>query len=84
MFVHSHFHISLIIIIPLTQSFGDRKGIALYYKENYEHVSDICKENYQISKLHSEKYDIICVYHSSDSVKAKQIDFLSNLRLTDF
>ena len=23
-------------------SFGDGKGIALYYKENFDHVSDIC------------------------------------------
>ena len=40
-------------------SFGDGKGVALYYKTNFEHCSDICKENYQISKLQSDKYDII-------------------------
>ena len=38
------------------------------------------KENYQISKLQSEQYDIICVYRSSDAVKYKQIEFLSDLR----
>ena len=32
-------------------SFGDGKGISFYYKDNYDHVSDICKEKYQISKL---------------------------------
>ena len=61
-------------------SVGDGKGIALYYKDNYVHVSDICTENYQISKLQSDKYDILCVYRSSNSIKAKQIDFLSDLR----
>ena len=38
------------------------------------------KENYQISKLQSEKYDIICVYHSSDSIKSNQKMFLADLR----
>jgi exonuclease III len=56
-------------------SFGDGKGVALYFKDNYEHVSDISKENYQISKIQSDKYDIICVYRSSNSVKTIQIDF---------
>ena len=50
-------------------SFGDGKGVALYYKDHFQNVSDVCKENYQISKLQSEKYDIIFVYCSSDSVK---------------
>ena len=61
-------------------SFGDGKGVALDYKENFEHIADICKENYQISKLQSEKYDIICVYRSSDSIKTNQMDFLNDLR----
>lgn len=61
-------------------SFGDGKGVALYYKDHFQNVSDVCKENYQISKLQSEKYDIICVYRSSDSVKTNQIDFLNDLR----
>ena len=58
----------------------DGKGIALYHKEGITHVSDLKKENYQITKLQSEKYDIVCVYRSSDSVKSNQIKFLSDLR----
>ena len=61
-------------------SYGEGKGIALYHKEDFKHISDIKKENYQLSKLQSEKYDIICVYRSSDSVKSNKIKFLADLR----
>ena len=40
--------------------------IALYYLENSEHVLDICNKNYQISKIKSIQFDIICVYHSTN------------------
>ena len=61
-------------------SYGDGKGIALYHKENFKPIADIKKENYQISKLNSEKCDIISVYRSSDSSKSNMITFLSDLR----
>ena len=62
-------------------SYGDGKGIALYHKEDFKHIGDVRKENYQISKLHAEKFDIISVYCSSDSSKSNMIDFLTELRI---
>ena len=47
--------------------------------EDFEHVFDICKEGYQISKISSEKYDIICVYRSTDQGKENQINLLFDL-----
>ena len=44
-------------------------------------MGDVRKENYQISKLHAEKFDIISVYCSSDSSKSNMIDFLTELRI---
>ena len=61
-------------------SYGDGKGMALYHKEVFKQSGNIKKENYQISKLSSEKYDIISVYRSSDSVESNMIDFLTDLR----
>ena len=60
-------------------SFGEGKGIALYYKKNYDHIFDITTEKYQISKLQSSAFDIICVYRSSDSGRETQINFLKDL-----
>ena len=54
--------------------------MALYHKEVFKQSGDIKKENYQISKLSSEKYDIVSVYRSSDSVKSNMVDFLTDLR----
>ena len=62
-------------------SYGDGKGIALYHKEDFKQMGDVRKENYQISKLHAEKFDIISVYCSSDSSKSNMIDFLTELRI---
>ena len=65
-------------------SAGEGKGIAFYFTGNYKHVSDISVEKYQISKIRSKKYDIICVYRSSDTCKSNQISFLNDLhRLLD-
>ena len=61
-------------------SYGDGKGIALFFKDNFKHIDDISKQDYQISKLQSLEYEIICVYRSSDSVKSSQINFLMDLR----
>ena len=61
-------------------SYGNGKGMALYHKEVFKQSGDIKKENYQISKLSSEKYDIVSVYRSSDSVKSNMIEFLTDLR----
>ena len=61
-------------------SYGDGKGIALYHKEDFEQMGDVKKENYQISKLYAENFDIISVYRSSDSSKSKMINFLTDLR----
>ena len=60
-------------------SYGDGKGIALYFLEDFEHVLDICTMNHQISKIKSIQFDIICVYRSSDSRKINQINFLKDL-----
>ena len=60
-------------------SFGEGKGIALYYNEKYYHTTDITTENYQISKLRSSSFDLICVYRSSDSAKENQLYFLQDL-----
>ena len=60
-------------------SAGEGKGIAMYFVEQYEHVSDISVEKYQISKIRSKKYDIICVYRSTDICKTNQIKFLNDL-----
>ena len=65
-------------------SYGDGKGIALYHKAEFKQVCDIKKEKYQISKLESEKLDIIAVYRSSDSSKSSMIDFLSDMRTLIF
>ena len=46
-------------------SAGEGKGNAVFFTDSYEHVSDISVEMYQISKIQSKKYDIICVYRTS-------------------
>ena len=60
-------------------SFGDGKGIAIYFMKNFDQVCDISLEKYQISKIQSKKYDIICVYRSTDTCKTNQIKFLNDL-----
>ena len=60
-------------------SFGNGKGIAMYFKTETDLIMDINTEHYQMSKLQYSSYDIICVYRSSDSNKANQINFLKDL-----
>ena len=45
-------------------SYGPGKGVAMYFKPNYKHVTNICGENLQISKISTEHLDIITVYRS--------------------
>ena len=43
-------------------SWGNGKGIAIFYKQCFElQITDINKTYYQISKMQSAKFDIICV-----------------------
>ena len=52
-------------------SYGERKDIAIYYSDYFIHESDVSKEDYQISNIKSEKYDILCVYQLSNIQPAK-------------
>ena len=72
-------NITLVSIKVILIVYGNRKGIAIYYSNMYELVQDICKQNYQISKIKLDNYDVICVYRSTDSVISNQINFLQDL-----
>ena len=60
-------------------SFGEGKGIAVFYSTSFVLKSEICEEKFQLSLLRSENYDIICIYRSTDNTQSGQIAFLSSL-----
>ena len=45
-------------------SVGKGKGIAIYAKPSFSHVCDVNGDGFQITKMTSEKIDVICVYRS--------------------
>ena len=48
-------------------SYGRRKGIATYYKEDlFNHITDIKPENIQISKFTSSIIDVLVIYRSQN------------------
>ena len=61
-------------------SMGNGKGIAVYYKDCFEKENDISKEHYQITKMKSTRFDIICVYRSTVQLKEVQSEFCDDLR----
>ena len=64
---------------------GRGKGLAIYMKENFEHVQDIRTPTIQISKIASNKMDIIVVYRSQEEKfisMRRHIQSLVNLEKT--
>ena len=53
-------------------SHGPGKGVAVYFKPEYEHADNICNDNLQISKLNSKYLDIITVYRSTGNTSLKE------------
>ena len=60
-------------------SVGPGKGIVTYYKNDYKFVKDITREMYQLTKITSEKQDIINVYRSARAPASQFIPDLSSL-----
>ena len=57
-------------------SVGKGKGIASFFKSNYEVVKDVSRPEYQMTKLESISLDIINVYRSKG---ASSVQFLKDL-----
>ena len=51
----------------------------MYYSDDFHHVLDISEGGYQLSKIRSLQFDIICTYRSTNPKKEAQIDFLKSL-----
>ena len=58
---------------------GNGKGLALFFRSRFTPVLDVKEDRYQMSKLESNEYDVICVYRSSDSNPENQQTFASVL-----
>ena len=58
-------------------SIGAGKGIATYFSDSYNFVLDIKTEKYQLTKIRSQKHDVINVYRSTT---ASSSTFLSDLK----
>ena len=58
---------------------GRGKGIAIFYKEDVDHIEDQNVENINISKVVSEDIDVIAVYRSRDGCLNTLIEKLQTL-----
>ena len=58
---------------------GNGKGLALFFRSRFTPVLDVKEDGYQMSKLESKDYDVICVYRSSNSNPENQQRFASVL-----
>ena len=58
---------------------GRGKGIASYHKENFKHIISINCEGFSISKLESEKLDVIGIYRSQGENEKNLIDKLTGI-----
>ena len=59
---------------------GNGKGLALYYKNKFKHISNVSEDGYQMSKLSSTEFDLISVYRSSDQRLKSQKEFARSLK----
>ena len=62
-------------------SIGGRRGIATYFKDNFNFTEEVKKTNYQMLKVSSEDMDVINVYRS-DNAPFSFVDDLDSLICT--
>ena len=60
-------------------SCGNGKGVAVYYKEEFQLETSINHQNYQISKFSSKNEDVICIYRSTTSNLDLQREFTQEI-----
>ena len=60
-------------------SVGRGRGIATYYKQNYNHATNVNYDGFSITKIESEKLDIIGIYRSQEGSVTTLIMQLENL-----
>ena len=70
-------------VIPDYQSnlniVGRGKGIASYYKNEYKHARNINSEGISITKLESDKLDLVGIYRSQEGSVTTLIEHLESL-----
>jgi exonuclease III len=60
-------------------SSGRGKGLAIFHKEEYKHISDYNEENINITKIASEDLEVITIYCSNDGSLGKLIRKLKGI-----
>ena len=60
-------------------SSGRGRGIASYFKDEFKHVVNIKKEGFSLTKLESEKLDIIGIYRSQNGNVVDIINVLADM-----
>ena len=58
---------------------GRGRGIASYFKDEFKHVVNIKKEGFSLTKLESEKLDIIGIYRSQNGNVVDIINVLADM-----
>ena len=59
---------------------GNGKGVAVYFKEEFQFKSLVSKPEYQISKFGSEDEDVVCIYRSTTTNLDLQREFLEDIK----
>ena len=58
---------------------GRGKGIAVFYKQEFQHMGDFNEENISISKMETEGLDIIAIYRSKEGCVSSLINKLQDI-----
>ena len=60
-------------------SSGRGRGLAVFYKEEYETISDHNEENIDITKIQSEDLDVIAIYRRKEGSLSSLIEKIHNI-----
>ena len=58
---------------------GKGKGLAVYYKQDFQHTCDLNEENISITKIESSEIDVIVIYRSQNGSFSMLINNLQDL-----
>ena len=58
---------------------GRGKGLAIFFKQEFQHICDLNEDHISITKMGSKDIDIIAIYRSKDGILTKLVNNLQDL-----
>ena len=61
------------------KNIGRGKGLAVYYKQEFQHICDLNEDKISITKMASEDIDIVAIYRSNEGKLVNLVNILHDL-----